>query len=119
MEHRTQPENTMPKPSKHVFACVQGRPAGHPRGSCQDKGCAAVWQKLSDEFTVRNLWAAGFQLTNSGCLGPCQAGPAVLVYPEGVMYAGVGPGDIDRIIEEHLILDRPVAELQAPAELWG
>jgi (2Fe-2S) ferredoxin len=109
----------MPKPRKHVFACVQGRPPGHPRGSCQEKGCSQTWQKLSDEFTLRNLWAAGFQLTNAGCLGPCHLGPSLVVYPDAVMYTGVKPADIDRIIEEHLLLDRPVAELIAPAEVWS
>ena len=108
----------MPKPKKHVLVCVQGRPDGHPRSSCQEKGCGAVWQTFSDEFTARNLWASGFQLTNTGCLGPCHDGPTVLVYPEGVMYLGVSVDDVKEIIDEHLIADRPVERLRAPAEVW-
>lgn len=109
----------MPKPRKHILVCVQGRPTGHPRGSCQDKGCGQTWQAFSDAFTTRNLWAAGFQLTNTGCLGPCNLGPSVLVYPEGLMYTGVKPQDVELIIDEHLLGDKPVARLLAPADVWS
>ena len=109
----------MPRPKKHILVCVQGRPAGHPRGSCQDKGCGQTWQAFSDAFTTRNLWAAGYLLTNTGCLGPCNIGPSVLVYPEGVMYTGVKPQHIDTIIDEHLLGDTPVARLLAPADVWS
>lgn len=109
----------MAKPKKHVLVCVQGRPAGHPRSSCQEKGCGSVWQAFSDEFTTRNLWTSGFLLTNTGCLGPCHLGPSVLVYPEGVMYTGVKPEDVGVIIDEHLMFDQPVARLLAPPDVWS
>ncbi|MDD2662358.1 MAG: (2Fe-2S) ferredoxin domain-containing protein [Dechloromonas sp.] len=109
----------MPKPSKHVLVCAQGRPQGHPRGSCQEKGCARTWQAFSDEFAARNLWATGFHLTNTGCLGPCHLGPSVLIYPEGVMYVGVTPEDVGTIIDEHLLFDQPVERLKAPADVWA
>jgi (2Fe-2S) ferredoxin len=109
----------MPKPKKHVLVCVQGRPNGHPRGSCQEKGCGTTWQAFSDEFTARNLWSSGFQLTNTGCLGPCHLGPSVVIYPEGTMYVGVKPEDVGTIIDEHLMFDQPVARLLAPADVWA
>jgi (2Fe-2S) ferredoxin len=105
-------------PKKHILVCVQGRPTGHPRGSCQDKGCAAVWQAFTDEFQQRNLWSSGLQLTNTGCLGPCHLGPSVLVYPEGVMYGKVGKDDVKTIIEQHLLGGTPVASLVVPPEVW-
>jgi (2Fe-2S) ferredoxin len=108
----------MPKPKKHVLVCVQGRPEGHPRGSCQAKGCGPVWQKFSDEFATRKLWESGLQLTNTGCLGPCHLGPSVLVYPDGVMYTGVTPDDVDTIIDQHLLFNEPVERLMAPADVW-
>jgi len=107
----------MPKPKKHVLVCVQGRPPGHPRGSCQEKGCGNVYQAFMDEFQKRNLWSE-FMLTNTGCLGPCSSGPSVLVYPESVMYGGVSAADVSAIIEEHLQGDKPVERLLLPPEVW-
>ncbi len=108
----------MPKPNKHVLVCVQGRPEGHPRGSCQAHGASPVWQAFSDAFAARKLWESGLQLTNAGCLGPCHLGPSVLVYPEGVMYTGVAPTDVEEIIDKHLLFDEPVERLLAPADVW-
>ncbi|AWI79916.1 ferredoxin [Parazoarcus communis] len=107
----------MAKPKKHVLVCVQGRPAGHPRGSCQQKGCNEVYQGFMEAFQARNLWA-DYAVTNTGCIGPCSNGPSVLVYPEGVMYSGVSAADVGSIIDEHLIGDTPVERLLAPASVW-
>lgn len=108
----------MPKPKKHVLVCVQGRPPGHPRGSCQARGCNDVFQAFSNEFQQRNLWA-NVLLTNTGCLGPCHLGPTVIVYPEGVMYTSVKPEDVGVIIDEHLMFDQPVERLLAPPDVWS
>ena len=107
----------MPKPGKHVLVCVQSRPPGHPRGSCGEKGCAQVYQRFMDELQARNLWADCL-LTNTGCLGPCSDGPTVLVYPDSVMYNGVGPDDVAELIETHLIGGQPVERLLAAPGVW-
>lgn len=59
------------------------------------------------------------QITTTGCLGPCMAGPTVLVYPEGVMYGGVSKDDVLTIFEEHLLNNKPVEKLQMPKEIWS
>lgn len=108
----------MPKPAKHVFICSQSRPPGHPRGSCGEKGSPAVIQEFMQQFEQQQLWGQ-FALTSCGCLGTCSYGPAVLVYPEGVLYSGVTKDDVNAIIGEHLLGGQPVERLKAPAEVWS
>lgn len=108
----------MPKPDKHIFVCTQNRPAGHPRGSCVEKGCHEVMTGFLEAVEQRQLFDR-IAVTNTGCLGPCMQGATVLVYPEGIMYANVSKADINEIIDEHLLGDKPVERLLMPASIWG
>ncbi|MGY6217705.1 (2Fe-2S) ferredoxin domain-containing protein [Methylolobus aquaticus] len=108
----------MPKPNKHVFVCTQSRPPGHPRGSCGQLGCTAVFQAFMQQFEQGRMYGE-FALTAAGCLGACDSGPTVLVYPDGVMYAAVKPEDVGTIVEQHLKGGEPVESLLAPAAVWG
>jgi hypothetical protein len=65
----------MPKPKKHVLVCVQGAPRS-PARFLPGKGLRPDLAGLFGRFTARNLWSSGFQLTNTGCLGPCHLAPA-------------------------------------------
>ncbi|PWV60618.1 ferredoxin [Plasticicumulans acidivorans] len=107
----------MPKPVRHVLVCSQNRPLNHPRGACAHHGAAAVAQKFSEVFQARNLWAT-YLLTQTACIGPCNLGPNIIVYPEGVMYNSVKPEDVEEIIDSHLIGGTPVERLLAPASVW-
>jgi (2Fe-2S) ferredoxin len=108
----------MGKPKKHVFVCAQTRPPGHPRGSCSANGSNEILQAFWQELQKRNLFDE-IAVTYSGCLGPCDQGPNVLVYPEGVLYRGLTTDDVATIFDQHLVGGEPVKELLAPAEVWG
>ncbi len=107
----------MARPQKHVFVCMQQRPPGHEKGSCVERGSEAVLQEFQQQFQDRGFWGR-FGLTTSGCVGTCESGPSVLVYPEGVMYGKVTKDDVSSIIEEHLLGGEPVERLQVPADVW-
>ncbi len=107
----------MPKPQRHVFVCTQNRPPAHPRGSCAAKGSTAVLQALWAEQQKRQAYE-GVSITYSGCIGPCDQGANVLVYPEGVLYRGVTPEDVADIFTSHLEGGQPVERLLAPANVW-
>jgi (2Fe-2S) ferredoxin len=108
----------MPKPEKHVFLCAQSRPPGHPRGSCMESGCEAVINEFISELQERNCYEK-IAITHTGCIGPCGAGPNVLVYPEGIMYGKVTKEDVKEIFDEHLLGGKPVERLKVPEDIWG
>lgn len=107
----------MARPEKHIFVCTQSRPQGHPRGSCGELKSSAVMDTFMAAFQTHDLWGT-YKLASSSCIGPCFAGPNVLVYPEGVMYVKVTPEDVEEIIEQHIKGGEPVERLLAPADLW-
>jgi len=51
-------------------------------------------------------------VTACDCLGPCFDGPNLVIYPEGVWYAGVAAEDAAEIVEEHLTCGRVVERLR-------
>jgi len=108
----------MPRPEKHVFVCLNERPPGNPKGSCTERGGPDLMAEFARVLEDREAWGK-VKITRSGCLGPCELGPNVLVYPEGVLYVGVKPGDIAEIFDEHLLGGRPVERLKAPAHIWS
>lgn len=107
----------MPKPLRHVFVCTQNRPPNHPRGSCAAKGSTSVLQALWAELQKRNAYDT-VSVTYSGCIGPCDHGANVLVYPEGVLYRGVTTDDVNEIFTSHLEGGEPVERLIAPSAVW-
>ena len=105
----------MPKFTKHIFICMNQREVGHPRGCCDASGQGEL-QRL---FKVK-LAQRGIQLVRankSGCLDQCELGPTVAVYPEGVFYGAVRPGDIEEIIESHIVNGKSVEPLRIPDEI--
>src|SRR5262247_2752034 len=46
--------------------------------------------------------------TLADCLGVCAGGPILVVYPDGTWYHHVDDALLERIVNEHLLDDRPV-----------
>jgi (2Fe-2S) ferredoxin len=107
----------MPRPEIHVLICSQQRPPGHPRGSCGEKGAGGLLPAFSQAVITHNLLNK-VSLVPTGCLGPCQAGASVLVFPGSVLYSNVTVGDVETIVQQHLIGGEPVAEKLAAADIW-
>lgn len=98
----------------HVFVCGNRRPEGHARGSCAAKGA----ERLRDYMKARakELRIERLRVNQAGCLDRCEHGPCVVIYPEGVWYRIDSPGDVDAILERHVLRGERVPELMLPAE---
>jgi (2Fe-2S) ferredoxin len=46
--------------------------------------------------------------TKADCLRICAEGPILLIWPEGIVYGGVTPERIERILREHLLQGTPI-----------
>ncbi|WP_211266371.1 (2Fe-2S) ferredoxin domain-containing protein, partial [Andreesenia angusta] len=64
-------------------------------------------KKLKDEVTVVRV----------GCFGLCEAGPIVVVYPEGTFYSHVKLDDVERIIDEDIIKGEIVKDILYPGAI--
>lgn len=97
----------------HIFVCVNRRPPGHPKGSCGQRGSLQVLQALQQARIDRELFDT-VRISSSSCLGPCEHGANVVVYPDDVWYGGVQPEDVAEIVESHLVGGTPVERLKMP-----
>lgn len=74
------------------------------------KGAMAVRNALIEEIKRKGL-DKEIKVVETGDLGLAGAGPALVVYPEGVTYANLTVADIPEIVEEHLLKGRQVKRL--------
>ncbi len=95
----------------HLFVCTQQKPEGV--ASCPASGSFAVLDALDREIQARGL-NRDVQLTTCGCMGLCDEGPVMVVYPAGVWYRRVQPADVGEIVGTHLRDGKPVDRL-----LWN
>ena len=97
---------------KHVFFCVNQRGAGED--CCNNHQAQAARDYVKDKVKMLGISTEKncIRINSAGCLGRCDQGPVLVVYPEGVWYTYIDQTDLDEIIEEHLTHGRIVERLK-------
>ena len=77
---------------------------------CTSSGSQQIFDRLESRLKEFGL-EKEIKPIRTGCFGLCEAGPIVIVYPEGTFYSRVKPEDMDEIVAEHLLKGRVVRRL--------
>lgn len=94
---------------KHVFVCLNNREKD-PTSSCAGKNGQAVFDELKAKIKTLNL-NKNVRINRAGCLGHCEKGLTLVIYPQAIWYQHVKIEDVDEIIEKSIVGDSPVARL--------
>ena len=77
---------------------------------CVSAGADKIKTKLIEKLREKDLLSET-NIIETGCMGPCDFGPLMMIYPEGIFYRKLTVADVDEIVEEHFLKGRPVKRL--------
>ncbi len=77
---------------------------------CSSSGSGELIRRFEEQIAKQGL-DKEVKVVRTGCFGLCEAGPVVIVYPEGTFYSRIRPDDVDEIVSEHLLKGRIVQHL--------
>ena len=77
---------------------------------CSSSNSPAIIKRF--EECIRNAGLENeIKVVRTGCFGLCENGPICIVYPEGAFHSHIKVDDVERIVSEHLVKGRVVADL--------
>lgn len=99
--------------SQHIFMCENVREG---EACCNADGEATRLRgHVKDRIREWGLKKpGGVRANQAGCLGRCQEGPCLVIYPDAVWYRYETAGDLDEILFEHVMNGRILERLRLP-----
>ncbi|MDE2821136.1 MAG: NAD(P)H-dependent oxidoreductase subunit E [Chloroflexota bacterium] len=91
----------IPPHSYHALLCRGPR--------CNAAGSGEIAQVLKQRLKAKKMGDDAVLVAQTGCLYPCNLGPVMVVYPEGLWYGGLTVKGVERIVEEHFEGGKAVA----------
>lgn len=82
----------------HIMICVNDRQ--DERLSCADSGGKEIQLKLKKAIKQMGLPKKDIRVSQSLCMGSCNTGPNVMIYPQNIMFNHVKLDDVPLIIEK-------------------
>lgn len=92
----------------HLFFCSNQRVEGE--ACCGNHDASAMRDYAKQKGKALGL--SDIRVNKAGCLGRCELGPVLVVYPEAVWYTYVDQEDIDEIMDSHVVAGKIVERLK-------
>ena len=94
----------------HMFFCTNQRDPGE--ACCANHNARAMRDYAKQRSKELGLAGpGGIRVNLAGCLGRCELGPVIVIYPQEVWYTYVDEDDIEEIMVSHMQNDKPVERL--------
>jgi len=88
--------------NQQILVCVGG--------GCLASGALEICTALRDAIEANDL-SHKVEVIETGCMGPCAAGPVAKVMPDNVFYQGITTEDAKTIIEQHIKTGQIISHL--------
>lgn len=95
----------------HIFICVNQK---SPKKCCAQGDAEEIFLYFKEALQKALPQLAPnqrYKVVKTSCLGQCAAGPNIYIVPDNIWYTYANRADIDRIIQQHLIEQKPVEHL--------
>lgn len=84
----------------HMFVCTNRR---NNARSCGGSGSEQVLNSAKRYLrSLQDNLGVNIRISSSGCMGRCEHGPVLVIYPEGVWYRCHSGAEVEEIVARHL-----------------
>lgn len=84
---------------KQIFVCTNNKEGKEP--SCGDHKGEEVFRELRRIAKEKGLHPR-IRVAQAKCLGQCNMGVNVMVYPDNIWYSAVKMSDVNEIVKKHI-----------------